>query len=136
LTDNNLHTKDIAMLICNAGAAEPGPVLTSNPQTAWERTISVNLLHPIYFNKAILGHMKQRRERSAIINVSSIMGVVPCPGQLNYSTEKAALSFFSQGLSFELKKESSNIDVQDYVPGGVATGFSSMKEGLAVISPR
>jgi len=48
---------------------------------------------------------------------------------------KVFLSYFSRGLQTELKLESSNIQVQDFIPGSVATKMSKQKESFNCISP-
>jgi short-subunit dehydrogenase len=62
-----------------------------------------------------------RRQRGAIINVSSLGGFLPSAGNVPYGSTKNFLAFFSMTLDRELR--GSNIRVQALCPGFVRTAF-------------
>ena len=61
-----------------------------------------------------------------IITVSSVMGILPLPYQVFYSSAKAALLFLTEGLAMEL--DGSGIECCCVLPGDVATGFTSARK--------
>lgn len=65
--------------------------------------------------------MKKRWGR--IINISSIIGFIGNPGQVNYSTTKAGLIGFTKSLAKELA--SRNITVNAVAPGFIETDMTA-----------
>ena len=65
--------------------------------------------------------IKQKEGR--IINISSISGLMGNPGQVNYSSSKAALNGFTKSLAKELG--SRNITVNCIAPGFIETELTS-----------
>lgn len=85
-----------------------------------ERVFNVNLMGTLYMIKAFLPHLLQRPE-AHIVNVSSMGGFVPVPGQTIYGAAKAAVKILSEGLSSELTH--TNVRVTVVFPGAVATNI-------------
>ena len=76
--------------------------------------------------KMVLSQMKNRKKnKSAIINVSSVSAIVPCPYISVYSATKAFDNFFSQALEQEL--DSSKIDVLSLLAGSVDTKLNRFR---------
>ena len=65
--------------------------------------------------------IKNREGR--IINISSISGLMGNPGQVNYSSSKAALNGFTKSLAKEVG--SRNITVNNVAPGFIETDMTS-----------
>ena len=63
--------------------------------------MAVNFFGPIYLADAVLAGMLERR-RGSIVNVTSVSGYVPTPGEPAYGASKAALSRWTHGLALEL----------------------------------
>jgi short-subunit dehydrogenase len=59
-----------------------------------------------------------RSKRSALITTSSVLGVVPTPGLVAYSSSKASASYFTEALSYEVQDK---IDVMAWNCGPVNT---------------
>ena len=64
---------------------------------------------------------KDRKEQY-IVNVASMGGFFPFPGQTIYGASKAALKIFTEGLFAEL--ENSNVHVMIVLPGAMATNIT------------
>lgn len=63
--------------------------------------LDVNLLSPIYYTRAALPSLKASEE-AAIVNVSSVMGLVGLPFYATYAATKAGIACFSEALRREL----------------------------------
>ena len=61
-----------------------------------------------------------------IINITSISGLMGNPGQVNYSSSKAALTGFTKSLAKEVG--SRNITVNSVAPGYIETDMTSFLE--------
>jgi len=83
-----------------------------------ERVVSVNFWGTVYMVKAFLPELLGRPSAS-LVNVSSMGGLVPSPGQGAYGASKAAVKLFTETLSAELR--GTKIDVTVVFPGGVGT---------------
>lgn len=89
---------------------------------AIERVINVNFWGTVNTTKALLPALLER-PKAAVVNVSSMGGLVPVPGQSAYGASKAAVKLFTEGLQAELLK--SSVSVSIVFPGGVATDITA-----------
>ncbi|MEW1810815.1 SDR family NAD(P)-dependent oxidoreductase [Pseudarthrobacter phenanthrenivorans] len=83
-----------------------------------ERVMSVNFWGTVYMVKAFLPALLERPAAS-LVDVSSMGGLVPSPGQGAYGASKAAVKLFTETLYAELRD--TNINVTVVFPGGVGT---------------
>jgi len=83
-----------------------------------EKVLAVNLWGVVHTTKEFLPALAARPEAS-IVNVSSMGGFVPVPGQTMYGASKAAVKLLTEGLYAELRDTS--IAVTVVFPGGVST---------------
>lgn len=98
--------------------------------------ISVNVLHPTYLSKVAVTHLEKRKERSLLVNVSTVMDQIAAPGYSLYGPSKAYINHFADALGVEIKCDSGKIDGMLYAPGLVATKLNGCsKFPLIVISP-
>ncbi len=109
----------IDVLVNNAGVNYRGPVEERKAEEL-AQIISVNLIAPILLCRAVLPHLR-KRGRGAIVNVASLAGRVPLPGEATYSASKWGLRGFSFSLAEELA--GTGISVSLVSPGPVDTGF-------------
>lgn len=86
-----------------------------------EKVINVNLWGTIYLNKAFLPELLKRPSAS-LLNVSSMGGLAPVPGQAVYGATKAAVKLLTEALYAELRE--TNIKVTVVFPGGVSTNIA------------
>ena len=108
-------------VINNAGIIQPFLPLINLDYTTIDRLLSVNLLGTLYVLKAFVPHLMTRPE-AHIVNLSSMGGFVPVPGQTIYCAAKAAVKLMSEGLASELLN--TNITVTVVFPGAVATNIA------------
>lgn len=83
-----------------------------------ERVINVNLWGTIHTTKAFLPSLLTRPEAS-VVNVSSMGGFLPVPGQTLYGASKAAVKLLTEGLYAELR--TSPVAVSVVFPGAIGT---------------
>jgi short-subunit dehydrogenase len=105
-------------IINNAGIIQPFAPLNELEMDRIERVMDINFYGTLYMVKAFLPHLLNRPE-AHIVNVSSMGGFLPVPGQSVYGASKAAVKLLTEGLSSELKD--TNVNVSVVIPGGIAT---------------
>jgi NAD(P)-dependent dehydrogenase (short-subunit alcohol dehydrogenase family) len=115
-------------LINNAGIIQPFVRLKDLQYDAIERVLNVNLYGVIYMTKAFLPHLQQR-PAAHIVNVSSMGGFFPVPGQTLYGASKAGVKLLTEGLYSELLD--TNIRVTVVFPGAIATNIAQ-NSGIAI----
>lgn len=107
-------------LINNAGIIQPfSPVQDLDFDTI-HRIMDVNYYGTLYMIKSFLPLLKERNE-AHLVNVSSMGGIVPVPGQSVYGAAKAAVKLLTEGLMSEL--HATTVGVSLVVPGAVATNI-------------
>ena len=113
----------IDILINNAGITDDQLAIRMN-KDMWNSVMEVNLFAAFYLSKSVIkGMMKRRYGR--IIQITSIVGHIGNPGQVNYAASKAGLVGMSKSLALEVA--SRNITINCIAPGFIKT---SMTEGL------
>lgn len=110
---------DVHVLVNNAGFNHRGELADTDP-AGLAHIIDVNLKAPILLSRALLPQLLQL-PKAAIVNVASIAGQVPLPGEATYSASKFGLRGFSMALADEL--HDSNVSVSIVSPGPIDTGF-------------
>jgi uncharacterized protein len=111
--------EDIDVLINNAGLGALGPT-SKVAADALENLIRINILALTRLTHAVLlGFL--RRNTGTIINIASMIAVMPTPSGAGYSGSKAYVLNFTRSLQMELAK--TNIIVQAVLPGPVRTEF-------------
>ena len=94
----------------------------SMPETDWDRVMRVNLEGVINMSRKFLPELKSRPE-AALINTSSIFGMVAVPTQSVYHATKFAVRGFTESLAKEMK--GTNLQVHSVQPGHVGTNIAS-----------
>ncbi|WP_248897308.1 SDR family oxidoreductase [Haloplanus halobius] len=114
----------IDCLVNNAGYAQFGPT-EDIPVDAVQQQFDVNVYGPHRLTRAVLPHMRRRRD-GTIVNVSSVAGRVSFPGGGTYCGSKFALEAMTDALRAEVDEY--GIDAVLIEPGPVETGFSERAE--------
>ncbi len=91
----------VDILINNAGVVQPG-VAENITLDEVQNQISINLSGTIYGCRAALNVMKAQNF-GKIVNVASLGGIVPLPGEAVYSATKYAIRGYSLSLHAELR---------------------------------
>lgn len=116
-------------LINCAGIIQPFVKLGELEYDAIERVMNVNFWGTLYTTKAFLPWLKARPV-AHVVNVSSMGGFLPVPGQTIYGASKAAVKLMTEGLHSELMETSVAVTV--VFPGAIATHIS---ENSGVATP-
>lgn len=109
-------------IINNAGIIQPFVRVNELELSAIERVMNVNFYGTLYLIKALLPHLLQRPE-AHIVNISSMGGFLPVPGQTVYGASKAAVKILTEGLYSELAE--TKVKVSVVFPGAVATNITA-----------
>jgi NAD(P)-dependent dehydrogenase (short-subunit alcohol dehydrogenase family) len=109
-------------VINNAGIIQPFVKINALDYATIERVLNVNLLGTLYVTKTFLPYLLKRPE-AHIVNLSSMGGFVPVPGQTIYCAAKAGVKLLSEGLASELID--TNIRVTVVFPGAIATNITT-----------
>ena len=109
------------ILINNAGITADQLFLRMSDDD-WDNVINTNLTGTFNLTKIFLKNMIKNKF-GRIINISSISGLMGNPGQVNYSSSKAALNGFTKSLAKEVG--SRNITVNCVAPGFIDTDMTS-----------
>ncbi|KPK95609.1 hypothetical protein AMJ80_04575 [bacterium SM23_31] len=115
---NRFTSLDI--LVNNAGIAKDGYIMRMTDEQ-WDMVLSVNLKGAFNCIRAVTRKMFKQRS-GAIVNISSIIGVMGNIGQVNYAASKAGLL----GLTKSAAKEfaSRGIRVNAVAPGYIQTAMT------------
>jgi 3-oxoacyl-[acyl-carrier protein] reductase len=117
LKENN-HLPGI--IINNAGITKDQLFLRMKDED-WDDVINTNLSSVFNITKAFIKSMVKQRE-GRVINISSVAGLMGNPGQVNYSSSKAAIGGFTKSLAKELA--SRNITVNSIAPGFISSDMT------------
>ena len=111
-----------------AGIIQPFVRLNELDYTAIDRVFDVNWRGTLYMTKAFLPLLLKRPE-AHVVNISSMGGFLPVPGQTIYGASKAAVKLMTEGLHSELA--GTNVHVTVVFPGAVATNITA-NSGVAI----
>lgn len=114
--------KQIDGLINNAGIIQPFIPVENLEMNLINKVMNVNFYGPLKLTKAFLPKFLKLPE-AHIVNISSMGGFFPFPGQTIYGASKAAVKLFTEGLYAELLD--TNVKVTLVFPGAVATNISA-----------
>lgn len=116
------HHGHVDGIINNAGIIQPFVTVKELSYEQIDRIMQVNFYGTLYMVKTFLPHLIERPE-AHIVNISSMGGFIPFPGQTIYSASKAAVKMLTEGLYAELKDTSVNVTVIH--PGAINTNIMS-----------
>jgi short-subunit dehydrogenase len=105
-----------------AGIIQPFVRINDLKYDAIERVMNVNFYGTLYMVKAFLPELLKRPE-AHIVNVSSMGGFLPVPGQSVYGASKAAVKLMTEGLYAELAD--TNVRVSIVFPGATKTNIAA-----------
>lgn len=108
----------IDILVNNAGVIQPFTPIENLEIESIRRMMEINYFGVVNMVKTFLPHLR-KRPTAQIVNIGSMGGFIPFPGQTAYCASKAAVKLLSEGLNVELIN--SNIKITLIQPGGVAT---------------
>ena len=105
-------------LINNAGIIQPFVTVNDLDYGTIDRVFNVDFFGTLYMTKAFLGHFLKLPE-AHIVNISSMGGLFPVPGQSIYGAAKSAVKLFTEALQAEM--EATSVRTTLVCPGGIET---------------
>src|SRR5881275_1207113 len=109
----------IDVLVNNAGLGVAGAAEESSVEQA-HALFETNLFGSIRMMRAVLPHMREQRS-GRIINVSSVVGLIPVPYMALYASSKHALEGYSESVDHEVREHGVRVLLVE--PGFTKTSF-------------
>lgn len=123
--DKTLGSLD--MIINNAGIeGSSRPVWATDNETL-QRVMDVNFFGMVHGTKAILPYFA-KRDWAALVNVSSVFGLIAPPNAADYAASKFAIRGYTESLHAELSQIHPQIQVHLVHPGGINTQIARLKQ--------
>ncbi|MBE6147305.1 MAG: SDR family oxidoreductase [Firmicutes bacterium] len=116
--------EDIEILVNNAGFGDFGTFSETELSKELEM-IDLNIKAVHILTKMFLKDMK-KKNKGYILNVASSAAFQPGPLMATYYSTKAYVLRLTEAVSYELKKEKSNVKVSCLCPGPVETNFNNV----------
>jgi 3-oxoacyl-[acyl-carrier protein] reductase len=110
----------ITALVNNAGIRKDVSLARMTP-AQWQDVIDTNLTGVFNYSRSVIGGMM--RTGGAIVNVTSVSGVIGMAGQTNYSASKAGVIGFTKALAKEVARF--EVRVNAIAPGFIETDMTS-----------
>lgn len=110
----------IDILVNNAGGLSAGPMIEV-PTEQVRRAFETNVISVLRMSRLVFPHMAQRRS-GTLINIGSVVGLIPTPWNGIYAATKAAIHSISETLWVECKPF--NINVVLVAPGGIQSNIA------------
>ncbi|MCH8543748.1 MAG: SDR family oxidoreductase [Alcanivorax sp.] len=114
------HNDILTILVNNAGTGFWKP-FAEQDLAGLQRDIDLNITALTTLSHAFVQRAHKHGQRSYLMNVASLAGILPTPGYAVYSATKGYVRFFSEILDYELR--GSAISVTAACPGVVLTPF-------------
>lgn len=112
----------IDILVNNAGITQDDLFIRMKTD-AWDGVLRTNLDSAFHITQEVVKKMI-RTKWGRVINISSVVGMMGNPGQVNYSASKAALIGFTKSLALEIG--SRNVTVNAVAPGFIQTSMTEV----------
>ncbi len=107
----------LTTLVNNAGIYHPGGV-SEETDAGWQRMIAINQTGVWYGMRAALPELV-KSGNAAVVNISSLFGMVGSPGSFSYHATKAAVRLMSKSAALEHVKQ--GVRVNTILPGQIRT---------------
>ena len=109
------------VIINNAGIEGAVKPVWATPASSYERVMRINFFGVVNGTRAFLPQLMENRE-GAVVNISSIFGLVGTPNHSDYCASKFAVRGFTEALMVELQGQP--VSVHQVHPGGIATNIA------------
>ena len=112
----------VDVLVNNAGITQD-TIMLKMTEDDFERVLKVNLTGAFNMTQSVLKQMIKARE-GAIINMSSVVGLMGNVGQANYAASKAGLIGFTKSVAREVAGR--NVRVNAIAPGMIESDMTAV----------
>lgn len=130
----------VDIMVANAGIAMFGNCLDETALNDYHKVIDVNQHGVFYCNKFAIEQMTKQGNGGAIVNISSIEGLIGDPQLYHYNATKGAVRLLTKSLALAHAKD--NIRLNTVHPGYITTGMINPDslgqehyEGLKALHP-
>tara|TARA_Y100000739_G_C20576804_1_gene450691 strand:+ start:151 stop:1053 length:903 start_codon:yes stop_codon:yes gene_type:complete len=111
-------------LVFNNAGVTTGSHFKDMDEDNWDWVMGINFDGVINSTRAFIPHMINNTE-AAIVNTSSIFGMVAVPGQTVYHATKFAVRGFTESLALEMKETNPNLQIHCVHPGHIGTNIAA-----------
>ena len=111
-------------LVFNNAGVTTGSHFKDMDEKNWDWVMGINFDGVINSTRAFIPHMIDSPE-AAIVNTSSIFGMVAVPGQTVYHATKFAVRGFTESLALEMKATNPNLQIHCVHPGHIGTNIAN-----------
>jgi NAD(P)-dependent dehydrogenase (short-subunit alcohol dehydrogenase family) len=112
----------VNLIFNNAGVAL-GATVEGESYDDFHWLMDINFWGVVHGTKAFLPHLVANRG-AALVNISSIFGMVAVPGQAAYNASKFAVRGFTEALRQEMLTARTGVAVSCVHPGGIKTNIA------------
>ena len=111
-------------LVFNNAGVTTGSHFKDMDEDNWDWVMGINFDGVINSTRAFIPHMVDSPE-AAIVNTSSIFGMVAVPGQTVYHATKFAVRGFTESLAMEMRETNPNLQIHCVHPGHIGTNIAA-----------
>ena len=111
-------------LVFNNAGVGSGSYFQDMYKDNWDWVMGINFEGVVNSTRAFIPHMINNSE-AAIVNTSSIFGMVAIPGQSVYHATKFAVRGFTESLALEMKQTNPNLQIHCVHPGHIGTNIAT-----------
>ena len=111
-------------LVFNNAGVTTGAHFQDMNEDNWDWVMGINFEGVVNSTRAFIPHLINCSE-AAIINTSSIFGMVTVPGQTVYHATKFAVRGFTESLALEMKQTNPNLQIHCVHPGHIGTNIAA-----------
>ena len=111
-------------LVFNNAGVTAGSHFQDMKEDNWDWVMGINFDGVINSTRAFIPHLINNAE-AAIVNTSSIFGIVAVPGQTVYHATKFAVRGFTESLALEMKQTNPNLQIHCVHPGHIGTNIAA-----------
>jgi NADP-dependent 3-hydroxy acid dehydrogenase YdfG len=111
-------------LVFNNAGVTTGAHFKDMDEYNWNWVMGINFNGVVNSTRAFIPHMINNSE-AAIVNTSSIFGMVAVPGQTVYHATKFAVRGFTESLALEMKQTNPNLQIHCVHPGHIGTNIAA-----------